>query len=227
MSCGLVACRRQAPAVRSAAVAAEVSTPGKWIPGVHYEALSRRQPIASKAGHVEVAEFFSYECPHCYTLENHLVLWNLYFKRDEFTFFRIPDPRSATGRAYATLYYTLQGLARDDLHHEVFDSIYRLRNPLVAKSSAQETLQLQLAFASAHGIRREDFSAMCTSPEVAANIERAIQLANEYHIDSVPTVIINGRYSTGPSRTDGNEQQVMMIINDLIALEQDRHGRAA
>src|SRR5579859_5599291 len=48
-----------------------------WLAGKHYEVIAASQAVTLNSSHpIRVVEFFWYECPHCYRLEPHLVLWN-------------------------------------------------------------------------------------------------------------------------------------------------------
>ncbi len=44
----------------------------RFVAGKHYTLINPVQPTSSAPDQVEVAEFFMYTCPHCYTFEPHV-----------------------------------------------------------------------------------------------------------------------------------------------------------
>jgi thiol:disulfide interchange protein DsbA len=188
------------------------STEGASDATVRYNRLPLAAPIAFHPGKVEVVEFFSYECPNCYTLEPHLVLWNGY-KPDYVEFQRIPSAQRPITVAHAKLYYILEALNRLDVHADVFDAIHRRRISLYS-DNPNETFEQQLQFARLHGISEDDFRRAYNSPIVASNIKRAQQLALRFRVATVPTMIINGKYSTDPDIAKG-ESNLMTLLMDL------------
>ncbi|MDY6948791.1 MAG: hypothetical protein SXG53_24110, partial [Pseudomonadota bacterium] len=122
----------------------------EWQAGTHFEVFEPLAEMVGTNGNVTVVEFFWYGCPHCYTMDPHVSLWNR--KRPpNVEFQRIPTTWGAHDRPHARLFYTLQVLGRSDLHAIIFDTIHAQGNRLAA-SDEQQTLQLQLAFAKQHGI---------------------------------------------------------------------------
>jgi len=187
--------------------------------GVQYDLLARRQAVASTKGRVEVVEFFWYGCPHCYTLEAHLVIWNRLKKPGYVDFVRVPATWGDRQKAHARLYYVLRELGREDLHNEVFDTIHRLGNPLYEKGDEMRTFQEQLQFARAHGIATEEFAKVYRSAAVDVDLQRATDLALQYKTAGVPTLIVHGKYTTDPGRTKSNEAELIETVNALIAKE--------
>src|SRR5262245_8571097 len=85
--CALCACGERSSTLSSQAGKAAdgvkiTSASGRtWEEGKHFEIISARQPVSQGTrDRIRVVEFFWYECPHCYALEPHLVLWNRYNK---------------------------------------------------------------------------------------------------------------------------------------------------
>ena len=60
----------------------------EYVEGIEYEVLDKVQP-APADGKVEVIEFFSYACPHCYRFEPHIEKW-LEHKPDNVVFKQVP-----------------------------------------------------------------------------------------------------------------------------------------
>jgi thiol:disulfide interchange protein DsbA len=205
-----------------AALPADAQLPaGRWRPGVSYMPLVPAQTTGVAAGKVEVLEVFWLGCPHCYALEPQLQRW-LKSKPPYVQFVRVPVMWGPMHRAHARLYYTLLALGHEDLVQKAFDTIQH-GDPLVANSD-EESLNAQRAFARANGIRPDDYTKAYTSQEVVDDLERAERLTQVYQVNSVPLMVINGKYATDPGMA-GSGSAVFTLIDDLAAAEHN-HSRS-
>ena len=212
--------KRDASLERLAAMPADQQLPGgQWKPGVNYTPLVPAQPTSVPSGKVEVVEVFWYACPHCYALEPFLQTW-LKNKPEYVEFVRVPVMWGPVHRAHARLYYVLGALKRHDLDQKVFDTIHNEQNMLVGNDDPS-THTAQRDFAVKNGIKAEDFDKAWDSFAVNSDLQRADQLTQRYHVDGVPLVIINGKYTTDVGKA-GNPGQLLSLINDLAANEKRR-----
>jgi thiol:disulfide interchange protein DsbA len=201
------------------AKATAASSMSQWRAGLNYTVLGYPAPPAVAKGKVEVNEVFWYGCSHCYALDPVLESWKQ--RKPEFIeFVRIPVIWGASQRQHARLFYTLQKLGRADLHPKVFEAIHRGGNPLAAQTD-DAARAMQLAFLGQNGVSEQQFNAAYDSTEVASQVELAERLTERYEVASVPTMIVQGSYSTSVSQA-GGEQQLLALINDLAAREQRR-----
>ena len=191
----------------------------QWKAGTNYQLLAAPQPTSVAAGRVEVDEVFWYGCGHCYALDPALETWKAQ-KPAYIDFVRIPVIWGQAHRQHAKLYYTLQALHRPDLHTQVFDAIHQHGTPLSSRDDLEARAQ-QLAFLESKGVTEKEFNAAYDSMTVAVNMQRAEQLTKNYAIANVPTLIVNGKYSTGVGEAGGTEQ-LLSLINDLAASEKNR-----
>jgi protein dithiol oxidoreductase (disulfide-forming) len=193
---------------------------GKWQPGVNYTPLVPAQPTSVASGKVEVLEFFWLACPHCYALEPALDSWRK-SKPAYVEFVRVPIVWQPVHRAHARLYYTLEALGRDDLVAKAFETIHQdleARQPPLYGDSDADTLQLQQQFAVQNGVRADDFARAFNSFAVNADMERAEENGQRYQVQSVPLIVVNGKYMTDVGRA-GDERRLIELINDLAAAE--------
>jgi len=212
--------KRDASLERLAAMPSDQQLPaGQWKPGVNYVPLVPAQPTNVAPGKVEVVEVFWFACPHCYALEPFIQSW-LKNKADYIEFVRVPVMWGPVHRAHARLFYILETLGRKDLESKVFDTIHKEQNMLVGNDDAS-TQGLQRNFAVANGIKAEYFDKAWSSFNVNANLQRAQQLTERYHVDGVPLIVVNGKYETDVSKA-GGAGQLLSLINDLAASEK-RH----
>ena len=192
---------------------------GRWKPGINYDPVVPAQSTGVPAGKVEVLEVFWYACPHCYALEPYLVNW-LKTKPDYVQFVRVPVMWGPVHRAHAQLYQTLQALGRNDLDDKVFETIHSQQNLLVG-NTPEDTFNKQLQFATESGISADSFRKTFNSPAVIAGLEHAQEINQRYHAESVPLIIINGKYATDVARA-GSHEDLIALINDLAASEHHR-----
>jgi protein dithiol oxidoreductase (disulfide-forming) len=195
---------------------------GPWQPGVNYDPVVPAQPTSVPSGKVEVMEVFWLACPHCYALEPYLGNW-LRTKPAYVEFVRVPVIWQPVHRAHAHLYYTLVALGRQDLVAKAFDTIHQEldnhQSPLVGDSE-DETYRLQQQFALQNGVSADDFARAYKSFAVNNDLQRAEEITNRYHVDGVPLIAVNGKYTTDVPKA-GSETKLFKLVNDLAASE---HG---
>ena len=192
----------------------------RWQQGQHYQLLVPAQPTNVSPDKVEVVEMFWYGCSHCYSLEPFLQKWNKE-KAAYVQFTRVPVTWSAGHKAHAQLYYTLSALGKgEELHDAVFEEIQRKNNMMFA-NDAEQTENLQAAFAKRHGINEQEFRSAYRSMGVMTRMRRAEELARRYKVSGVPYMIVNGKY-TADVGSAGGQDQLIALINDLAAREQKK-----
>jgi thiol:disulfide interchange protein DsbA len=122
-------------------------------------------------------------------------------------------------RAHARLFYTLQALGKlDELHTKVFDQIHSQQDALYVTGNEQATLQDQVKFAKANGISEADFLAAYNSFGVQNNLQKADDLARRDHVESVPTIVIDGKYVSDVGMA-GSQDNLVQLINELVGSE--------
>ncbi|MBS0387197.1 MAG: thiol:disulfide interchange protein DsbA/DsbL [Proteobacteria bacterium] len=204
---------------------------GKWVAGTNYRPVVPAQPTEAAPGKVEVVEVFWYGCPHCYALEPFLTAW-LKTKAPYIEFRRVPVTWQPVHQSHARLFYALEALGKEAaLHSQVFEEMHVRRNFMYAQGDDAESYSAQAAFAKAHGISEADFSNAYKSFTVQTDLSKADDLVHRYHVDGVPTIIINGKYITDVTmacadrpndRTCNGHERLISIINDLAASEKGR-----
>jgi protein dithiol oxidoreductase (disulfide-forming) len=205
---------------RMAALPADAQLPaGRWKPGVNYDPVVPQQPTSVGTGMVEVIEFIWLGCPHCYVLEPTMRAWQK-TKPAYIQFVLVPVVWDAVHRAHAKLLYTLLALQRADLIDKAFDTIQLQHNPLIG-SSDQDSLRIEQAWAAQQGVSASDFANAYNSLLVSSNLQRAEDLILRYRVQTVPQVIINGKYMTDVAKA-GSPANLVQLIDDLAASEHRR-----
>jgi thiol:disulfide interchange protein DsbA len=178
------------------------------IEGQSYVRLKNPMPVET-GKNIEVLEFFSYGCPHCGALEPILQGW-LKTKPADVQFRRIPVMFQPKWENLARIYYTLDALGEESkLSPEVFTAIHGKGTPLWNDKDF-------LDWAASNGLDRKKVDDVYNSFAVVGKVNRAKQLGQAYGIQSVPTIIIDGKYATGPERAQGGHPGVPPIIDALV-----------
>ena len=211
------AARGDAGLERLAQLPADQQLPaGRWKPGQNYEPLVPAQPTSVGPGKVEVVEVFWEGCPHCAALEPFIQSW-LKNKPSYIEFVRVPVMWGPVHRAHAHFYYTVASLDRQDLVQKGFDAIQNQHQMLFGPNE-DETLKAQQAFAQANGVSPEDYAKAYNSFSVNSNLQRAEQLTQRYHVEGVPLIVINGKYTSDVAKA-GSQSNLIQLIDDLAAAE--------
>jgi thiol:disulfide interchange protein DsbA len=176
--------------------------------GRSYIRLKNPQPVET-GGKIEVIEFFSYGCPHCAHLEPELTPWIRSLPSDV-QFRRVPVMFQPSWATYAKIYYTLDALGEDArLTPEVFKAIHEKGTNL----SNDKTF---VDWVATKGIDRKKAEDMMNSFAVSGKINKAKSQAAAYRIESVPTLIVDGKFVTGPDKV-GSHAAMPAALNALIA----------
>ena len=198
-----------APAASNEVTAAPTSA--RFQLGKHYSRLSPTQPTSSSPDKVEVAEIFWYGCPHCYALDPLVKTW-LANKPEYVSFVRVPVVWSDVARTHARAFYTAEALGKIGAMHEaIFRAIHENHDLLDTEDKLR-------AFFGTFGVDAATFKDTFDSIGVRTKVQRADELERRYRVASVPTIVVNGKYSTDVDLAGGAEQ-LFALIGELAASE--------
>ena len=194
------------------------ASPSNPVSGTDYITLSRAQNTDA-VGKVEVIEFFSYQCPHCYGFEPLVAAW-VKANADKIVFKRVHVGHTATEAALQRAYVTFEAMGvADQVHQKLFDAIHVERERLVSDAAIVEWLPKA-------GVARAKFQGVANSFGITSRINRAREKVTGYQIDQWPMIAIGGRYLTSPYTAGGKvvpelsepEQQLaaIQVMNYLL-----------
>jgi protein dithiol oxidoreductase (disulfide-forming) len=198
---------------RGAAAAALIAAGGARAQGAPVEGkdfvrLGTPAPVAAPAGKIEVVEFFSYGCPHCYSFEPLLEPWIKKLPADV-AFRRVPAAFNASWEGLAKIFYALEATGQvDAMHKRVFAAIHVQRQRLDKEADIA-------AFVKGAGGDDAKFMEAYKSFGVATKLRQGKQLAEAYKIDGVPTLGIHGRFFTSGSLA-GTHERALAVADQLI-----------
>lgn len=187
-----------------------VGVAGAQVAGKEYSMLDPAQPSESP-GKIEVLEFFSYGCIHCYKLHPFAKQWaakapaDVVFKRIPVTFKR---PQL---RPLAKMFYALEStgdLARLD------DAIFAAYHDQKVQLATDEQVSKWVA---SQGVDAKRFSDAFNSFGVQNKVARAEQLTDVYRVAGTPQVYVDGRYMV---INEGRQSygEIFQIADKLIGL---------
>src|SRR6202048_655817 len=155
--------------------------------GTDSRKLDPPQPTMSP-GKIEVIEFFSYMCPHCYEFHPLVSTWAAKLPKDV-VFRRVPVGFNRPAWInLARAYYALQaGGDLDKLDGPLFHAIHEQHLQLYDEQSLA-------GWVGKNGGNADKFAAAYTSFGVNNQTVQADQMAEHYRIEAVPTMAVNGEY---------------------------------
>lgn len=181
--------------------------------GTHYQKLD--VPVRTRdANVVEVTEYFSYQCPHCYRLEPLISQWKETLPADV-EFNRSPAIWRAPGyETAARTYYTAQALGvLEQIHQPFFNAIHAERRRLTE-------LQDVARFMAEQGVDPEVFAkTFQDSFGVKAMYQQAVARQRIYRSGGVPAVIVNGKYRIEAAMVGNSSSEMLRVASFLIDRE--------
>jgi thiol:disulfide interchange protein DsbA len=187
--------------------------------GVEYVTLSAPQPVQATGKKVEVIEFFMYHCPHCNAFEPLLEQW-VKKQGDNILFRRVHMPSTGPNDPEAHLHLTLEAMGKaEEMQAKVFKAIHVDHLRLDSDAAI-------IDWATKNGLDRNKFLDAWNSFGVTTKLRRSPQVLNNYKIDGVPTVVVDGKYVTSPAQVynsvkSTNEPQLfgstLQVMDALVA----------
>lgn len=191
-------------------LAVPVSAQVSYQEGVHYVELP--VPVRrSDPEKIEVTEYFSYGCPHCYRLEPHIVAWKEKLGSDV-VFNRTPAIWNQPYQIYAQIYYTVLAMHRlERVHSHIFDAIHRRQIRLNDPKQAAR-------FLAEYGVDPVDFAKTYESFGVRAAMRQAEARGRAYKSRGVPAMIVNGKYRVEGGMA-GSNRAILDVVDFLVEKE--------
>jgi len=188
----------------------EISVPN-FLAGTHYVRLPVAAPTTADAGQVEVCEFFTFGCVHCYNFEEVLEGW-VTAQSEKVDFVRVPVLFNDVAALHAQAYYTAEALgAVDTIVGPFYAEIHERGRPLDTVADIRALFVRQ-------GIDGARFDATFDSAQVRGDLRRAAELNRLYGVDSTPTIGVAGKYRTNVSMAGSNEA-LFDVVDALVEAE--------
>jgi protein dithiol oxidoreductase (disulfide-forming) len=182
--------------------------------GKDYTVLQAPQPVGAPAGKVEVIEFFWYGCPHCNDFEPFIEAWEKK-QGPDVVFKRVPVAFRDDFIPHSKMYHALDALGvAEKVTPAVFNEIHVKKDYLL-------TPEKQADFLATQGIDKKKYMDAYNSFSTQSAVQRDAKMLQDYKIDGVPTVIVQGKYVTGPAQTN-SEEGTTKVMDFLVQQVRDK-----
>lgn len=175
------------------------------VEGTDYATLRPAQP-GGTPGKIEVIEFFSYACSHCFDMHPKIDKWAASLPANV-SFVRVPV---AFGRrewgVLVRTFYALESLGElQRLDSAIFSAIHREGVRLTDETRMTQWLAQQ-------GVPAGKFSAAFNSQQTTEKALRAEQMSYDYKVSGTPSVVVGGKYVASGRTHD----QTLSVASQLI-----------
>ncbi|MBT2745239.1 MULTISPECIES: thiol:disulfide interchange protein DsbA/DsbL [unclassified Lysobacter] len=198
------------PAITPAATVTPPEGPAP-VAGTDYIEIPAGQAFDPVPGKIEVAEVFSYTCPHCAQFEPLLVDWRKKQTADV-KFTPIAGPFGGNPIPFEKAFYAAQTLGLVEKTHEAMFRAVHIDQSIPYMSVTDEQLG---AFYAKYGVKPADFIGTMNSFAINAKGKRAEQFMQRSGVDSSPSLVVNGKYLVKGK----NFEDYLRIANHLVARE--------
>jgi thiol:disulfide interchange protein DsbA len=186
------------------------------VAGVDYVEIAGGQPFAPTDGRIEVAEVFSYTCPHCAQFEPLVLDWRARQPADV-KFTPVAGFFAANPEPFAKAFYAAESLGLAAKSHSAMFRALHIDRSLDPRGITPEKLG---AFYAQFGANPQQFASTMASFGVDAKVKRANQFILKSGVDSSPTMVVDGKYRvTGKTLED-----TLRITTHLLAKERAARG---
>jgi len=187
-----------------------ISQAQEYKAGESYTKLA--QAVTTQSGdNIEILEFFWYGCPHCYSFEPTLKKWKKNLPANV-KFIRMPSPLNPRWMVHTKTYYALEVMGEGEKHHEaIFSAMHTKKLKLHSKAAIAD-------FLATVGVDKKTFLSTFDSFAVEMRAKQAMQLGQQYKVNGVPMLTVNGKYTISGSQA-GSYTGMTNVADYLIKLE--------
>ena len=197
-----------------------------WTEGIHYVRVTPPQQTTVPAGKVEVMEVFSYACPACNAFQPVIEkLRSTLPPQAQVVFLPAAFNPQEDWPMFQRAFFAAQALGiAERTHQAMFDAVWktgelgvttagnRLKDPLPSLADAARF------YARVAGVDPQKFLAMANSFAIDSKVRAADAQILAMHVESTPTLIVNGKYRVIRDSVQTNDQ-VMELVRFLMARE--------
>ncbi|RLU03231.1 MAG: thiol:disulfide interchange protein DsbA/DsbL [Ketobacter sp.] len=178
--------------------------------GVDYELLQQPGKV-EVPGKIEVREFFSFSCPHCFRLESFTSEWKPK-QAEDVNFVMTPAAMRKDWEPLAHAYYVAEALGKlDQIKPDLFDAIHVKKKQLFTQSELA-------GFFKGYGVSEDDFNKLYNSFSVRVKVRQATALAKTYRLRGVPALVVNAKYLV-KTQNDKTFADMLEVVDFLVDKE--------
>lgn len=182
-------------------LATGTSLAAEYRDGQNFRTIQPPVDTGLEDGKIQVVEVFWYGCPHCYSFEPYVQEWQKGLD-DDVEFVYLPAPMNDVWALHARVFYTAQKLeVLDEVHQAFYDAIHDQGRELRSESAI-------LRFVNQRGLDADEFREVMRSDEIRRKVTEAGQDVQEYGVEGVPTLVINGEAVVSASMTRSHAEMI-------------------
>ena len=180
----------------------------QYSEGEHYLAVPIPQE-AEPSDKIEVIEFFSYGCIHCYRFETRLQQWlknlpdDVEFRREHVIFQQSWVPLA---RAF---YIAEKRGVLEEVHDDLFDAIHKHRVNMADEGN------LRALFSNKADVEFDEFKGDYESFEIHNRLRASLTKMRAAQIDGVPTMLIDRRFVVTTDTARG-AHRIISVVEFLV-----------
>lgn len=145
---------------------------------------------------IEVREYFSFACPHCFSLESSTRDWKTKLG-DDVNFVMTPVVFRPNWEPLASAYYIADALGKlDTIQPKLFHAIHVENKNLYSEDALAE-------FFTQFEVPEDKFRKLYSSFSIRVKVKQAKALAQSSRITGVPTMVVNGKYQVSIQQGKG------------------------
>jgi len=181
---------------------------GDYKEGKDYFVLE--QPVrTADPSKIEVAEVFSYHCPHCLHFEALLQVWEKQ-QADDVDFVQTHAKWNAQMEPLSRGFYTSIALKiKDKTHMDAFKAFQVEHKPLATAEDWAE-------FFSAYGVDKAKAINTYNSFGVNSMVMQAEARMRSYKVSGTPEMVVEGKYRINANMT-GGQGDMLKVVDFLVA----------
>ena len=210
---GLIGCLSSEGQAKSASKDSANAAESQFVEGKHFIEIFPEMNTSAAEGKIEVTELFWLGCPHCYSLEPTIKKYKESLA-DDVEFSQIPAALNPSWGFHAKAIFTAQILDPKDEKH-LIDKLFKTYHE---KNNRFNNPELVKAFFIEQGFSETQFNNTFNSMALNAAMSNAKTVGTDSQANSVPTLIINGKYRTGVGMAGGPEK-LIQVVNMLVEKE--------
>jgi len=182
--------------------------------GHEYRVLYNQPPVEKDAA-LEVVEFFWYGCPHCFKFEPYLKNW-LAKKPADVKLVRVPAAFHNQAKFHAYVYYALELIGEAERMQDIiFEAMHKEGKRLKDQAAVEKLLEQ-------HNVDIATFRKAMKAWHVDSKVKRAIALFEKSQLRGVPSIAVNGRYTSGDVK---DYQQLTEVIDHMLGLAREEQAQ--
>lgn len=166
-----------------------------------------------------VIEFFAYQCPHCYTLEEHAKKWK---EKNAGKVKFVAIPTHLGNKQFGAFLIVHQAANVLGILDEAMPKMFsRLHEEQKAFSSEEDAAD----FLATLGVSKDEALAALQDQENAKNVlDDNFRLLAKYKIAGVPTILVNHRYKFDVTKAGGYDK-VFEVVDQTLAMPSNCTGK--